>query len=231
MSIRFKLVSLRNNIKRVSKGLPFLVGRSEQPYATHIPVLVGLSQLLPIRHVLEFGSGRDSTLLFLNPQIFPKVESLDSYENDAAWYAQVAPLIANDSRAKINFVEGEIKNAVQGINFSKYDLVFIDDSTTSLERSRTILEVIRHSTTKNLVTIHDFEIEDYRLAAREFKNQFTFTALNPNTGLLSKMPFPIEKKLLIKLNKCIHKNSSKIDPDDISAWKTLLQKELKIYSI
>jgi hypothetical protein len=47
-----------------------LVQRHENPFSTHIPILVGLSLISKWRNILEYGSGFLSTPLFGNSKIF-----------------------------------------------------------------------------------------------------------------------------------------------------------------
>src|SRR5439155_25567212 len=47
--------------------------RSRMDYATHLPILVGLSQSLKVKRVLELGSGMYSTLTFLDSNLFPEL--------------------------------------------------------------------------------------------------------------------------------------------------------------
>jgi hypothetical protein len=59
--------------------------RAPNEFATHIPILIGIARILPIRHVLELGCGTYSTLTFLNRTALPDLIGLDSLETDLAW--------------------------------------------------------------------------------------------------------------------------------------------------
>jgi len=65
-----------------------IVGPSEQPYATHIPVLVGVAAACLPDRLVEFGSGDFSTLTFLDETVFPSLLSIESYENNPQWMQQ-----------------------------------------------------------------------------------------------------------------------------------------------
>ncbi len=85
-----------------------LTKRADNPYATHVPILVALSQLLNVRHVLEMGCGQYSTLTFLDTSIFPELVSLHSIENDHAWAEKITTLVNGDPRFRLSYVEDDI---------------------------------------------------------------------------------------------------------------------------
>src|SRR5437868_6150649 len=101
---------LPSGVKRVFRKainrLPFRAPqRAENPFATHIPVLVGLAQLLRVERVLELGCGQYSTLTFLQPAVFSNLVKLQSIENDSAWVDKVIPLTNRDSRMNLTLVD------------------------------------------------------------------------------------------------------------------------------
>src|ERR1051325_6955780 len=160
------------------------IERSSNPYATHIPVLVGLSKLLPFSRVAEFGCGQYSTLTFLNRQVFPHLEKLDSFETDSEWLAKMEEQVGRDSRLDLRHVRGEMSKKAETVEVDSYDLVFIDDSTSSEERAETIRMIASKRARLTVVIVHDFEVKLYQQAAGLFNNRFRCTVLNPNTGIL-----------------------------------------------
>src|SRR5271157_4885712 len=86
--------------------------RHETPYATHMPILVGLGFLCRPRKVIEFGSGEFSTALFLDRSVFPSVEEVVSYENDAVWFSQVCSCLGGDARLHMQSISGEMVSVI-----------------------------------------------------------------------------------------------------------------------
>lgn len=217
---------VKNAIKLALKFFsPRLAERSENPYATHIPVLVGLPRLLNVRRVLELGCGEYSTLTFLDRNIFPNLEMLVSFENDPVWQKKIAALADNDLRVNLKLVVGAISRAVFEIDMQNFDLIFIDDSVTGEQRAETIREVIKEVSKDQIVVIHDYESKLYRQAARRALNHFRFGSLNPNTGVVWNQA-AISKQQLRKLESVIKKNCKQVVPDDLKRWQRIFDQEL-----
>lgn len=190
----------------------FSTPRAANDYATHVPVLIGLARRREVKRVLEFGCGYYSTLTFLNRLVFPRLERLRSIENDASWSQRVAELAKNDARWTLDLVEGGIAKSVPDLGLDAFDLILIDDSKTSEQRAATIRAVANKQPQRPWIVIHDFEIEEYRSAARGFGQRHSFRAYNPHTGLASNKQFDIASlDHLIKRNK-------HLAPDDAAAW-------------
>jgi hypothetical protein len=175
-------------IARIAKY--FSPPRALNDYATHIPILIGLAGVREIRRVLEFGCGRYSTLTFLNRSAFPRLERLESVENDAAWAE-----VTNDPRWTLKLIDGEISNSVSGLDLEQFDLILIDDSKTSAQRAATIRAVADQQPQRPWIVIHDYEIDEYRNAAHTFKHRYAFKAYNPQTGIVSNKPLTNAKSL------------------------------------
>jgi hypothetical protein len=176
-------MTVRAALRRVYNiGRTFsLVRMSVVPAATHLPVLIGLARIRNVRRVLEFGCGQYSTLAFLNRTAFPDLEVLHSYENNAAWHAKIKRVAGGDPRFHLTYVERLMHKAVQSQIVRDYDLVFIDDSFNSRQRSATIRAVA--AARPPLAVVHDFETLAYRRALNGFPHIYRFDALLPNTGI------------------------------------------------
>jgi hypothetical protein len=190
--------------------------RAEKDYATHVPILVGLSNAVVIKRVLELGCGEFSTLTFLNRFVFPDLVKLDTFENNRFWLDRVSALTAEDSRVTTNYADGDIETVAQDLNVDEYDLIFIDDSTSADQRARTIAEIASKKC-KALVVIHDFEVQEYQKAAGPFEHRFIFKALNPMTGIVwndnqSRM------KSLKRIHGLLKRFARSIEPDDVEGW-------------
>ena len=194
----------------------FSTPRATNAYATHVPILIGLSRLREIKNVLEFGCGYYSTLTFLNRSVFPWLERLRSIENDATWSQRVAELAKNDVRWTLDLVDGEIAESVPDVNLETFDLILIDDSKTSAQRTATIRAVANKQPQRPWIVIHDFEFEEYRNAARGFKQRHSFRAYNPHTGLVS------DKVTGIAMLDRLLKRNKHLAPDDVAAWARIL---------
>lgn len=156
------------------------MGNPDYSFTTHIPVLVGLSSLFPIKAVLELGMGIHSTPLFLDRDTFPHLEILRCYEDDQNW----AGKIPEDDRLQVFLVNDPIYNKISHELCSKYDLIFIDNSHDSIGRSATIRSIAALRDPRNIIVVHDFEVLAYQDASRSIPNCYTAKALLPWTGIL-----------------------------------------------
>jgi hypothetical protein len=202
---------------------PKLAKYHENPFSTHIPILVGISSFFKIKNVLEIGSGDYSTGLLLNKEIFPDLELLDSYEEDIFWGEKIKSNYAYDKRLDLHCVPYPMSDNIKNLDLKKYDLVFIDDSKNATDRSMTITEVSKIAHENNLIVIHDFENEYYRTAARKIKNHFTFSLFTPCTGVLWQKS--VDKKQLFLISQKVRKNRNKISTTDFNGWKEVFSKK------
>jgi hypothetical protein len=212
---------LRVKFRRAKSLIVRPAARADNPYATHLPVLIGLARLLKIRKVLEFGCGQYSTLTFLDRQAFPDLVSLDSFEHDPDWIAQLSAHITADPRVKLNHVRDSIREVIPRLDFADYDLIFIDDSLTAPERAATIGAVAGNCHPSNCTVIHDYEVEDYRRAARAFRHRFAFTAFNPQTGVVWNNGV-LKRSQLKALDALIKQYSRKHSAEDARLWTSAL---------
>ena len=191
----------------------FSTPRARNDYSTHVPVLIGLARKREIRTVLEFGCGYYSTPTFLNRSAFPHLERLQSIENDAVWSETIHDLAKDDNRWSLNLIDGEIADSVPFLDLEASDLILIDDSKTSAQRASTIRAIARKQPQRPWIVIHDFEVEEYRIAARGFKQRFAFKAYNPQTGVVSNSATDFAD-----LGRRLKQNSKALEPDDTMGW-------------
>lgn len=190
--------------------------RAEKDYATHVPILIGLASILPIKKVLELGCGEFSTLTFLNKAVFRELVLLDSYENDRAWLQRISELTEDDSRLKSNYAEGEMDRVIRDLSLDTYDLIFVDDSTRAEQRARTIEEIAARQC-KSLVVIHDFEVQEYQKAAAAFEHCFVFKSYNPMTGVVWNGEHSCMGSIK-QINGLLKRSARALEPDDVAAW-------------
>ena len=195
----------------------FSTPRARNDYSTHVPVLIGLARVREIKNVLEFGCGYYSTLTFLNRAAFPQLERLQSIENDAVWSETVHGLAKDDDRWSLNLIEGEIADAVSELDLEAFDLILIDDSKTSAQRAATIRAITDRQPRRPWIVIHDYEIDEYRVAARSFRHRYAFKAYNPQTGVVSNQATD-----LATLDRKLKENSKSLEPDDVEGWLRIL---------
>lgn len=199
-----------------NKIRPQLANISEEPYSTHIPVVIGISSLLNIKNVLEIGTGIFSTGTFLNKEIFPNISKLESYEDDFSWAETIKKKFGGDPRLHLNLVQYPMFIAMHDIKMNSFDLVLIDDSQNESDRAKTINELCKKDLRNSIIIIHDFEIKAYRKAAKSLKHYFTFSSFTPCTGVL--WSNGIKQKQLGDLLKLIELNKNKIKTTDIDGW-------------
>jgi len=203
-------------------GLPvdYYYTRASVPAATHLPAMLALGRVFPVKRVLEFGAGRFSTLTFLNRAIFPQVEQVHSLETDAEWKRMVETMAAGDPRLRLDLIDTDVGRHAAAVDYAAYDLVFIDNGPTGNEREATIREVARRHAPGNLVVVHDFEEPRYARAGRMYERRFVFDAYCPHTGLLWKGG-RIERAALAelkRLNRACATHAKHLEPDDIEGW-------------
>lgn len=199
--------------------------RSDEPYATHVPVLVGISAVCRPKLLIEFGSGTFSTLSFLDKEAFPSLERVESYENNLEWFEQIQKKIPFNALVKLNFVEGEMYRAVQSANTASASMIFIDDSPTDAARVPTVEEVARGCGAEPVVVLHDNDLWRLRLATRKFENRVSFNAFNPQCCVMWN-GHPERMPVLKKVNRIICLHANDVALTDIRTWMRIFSDEL-----
>jgi predicted O-methyltransferase YrrM len=215
------LRGLKAALRPARKRLSGVAARAEKDYATHIPILLGLARVTKVENVLELGCGDYSTRMFLNSTAFPSLVSLHSLETDQAWLDKIHAAVGDDPRVSTQFVSNGMRSMIDQMNLEKYDLIFVDDSTSADDRAATIRAISANRPQRAVVAIHDFEIQAYREAAAAFQNQFTFKAFNPQTGIVWNGDKDLSKALR-KTSSVIKHFAEKVQPDDVSGWQVAL---------
>ena len=158
-------------------------------------------------------------LPFSIAEVFPHLERLQSVENDASWAQTLHDVAKHDDRWGLNLVNGDIADSVPDLDLEAFDLILIDDSKTSAQRASTIRAIANKQPQRPLIVIHDYEVEEYRLAARGFKQRHAFKAYNPQTGLVCNKAGDIKT-----LDRKLKENSKHLQPDDLNGWLTAFLK-------
>jgi hypothetical protein len=129
-----------------------------------------------------------------------------------------------DDRFHARLISGPMSSGLQDSTLEAFDLIFVDDSTSAVERADTIRHLANRSLSKTLIVIHDFEIRNYRDAASTFQHQQIARAFTPQTGVVWNGSAPLVA-VLKKLNLQIIHHSKKIPVDDVTSWGRVLREE------
>jgi hypothetical protein len=217
LGLRHHLASFKAPLRLCAKYFP--TPRAANDYATHVPILIGLAQRGEIKNVLEFGCGYYSTLTFLNRAAFPHLERLTSVENDDAWAETLCEAAKDDERWSLKLIEGEISDFVSQLDLEVFDLILIDDSKTSVQRSATIRNIAHQQPQHPWIVIHDFEVDEYQRAASGFRQRHRFRAYNPETGLIWNNGN--EPRDVRSFDRVLKRGAKTLAPDNIEAWRRL----------
>jgi hypothetical protein len=194
---------------------------SSDPYSTHIPILIGLSIAHRVKKVVEYGSGFNSTFLFLNHDVFSSLTKIDSYENYPEWYEKVKAELKSDLVNYV-FVDGLMANSVRSDDIDSSDLVFIDDSYTAHERALTIDSVIKFN--PKMCVIHDFENIQYRWCCIKSNiKYYRFKSILPNVGVFGSS---VNMETCSKIDSIVSLNSPAVHNKDVARWLTIFKNEL-----
>jgi predicted O-methyltransferase YrrM len=180
-----------------------LAGISDEPYKTHVPVLIKIAQSLRPRSIAEFGMGNFSTSIFLDRELFPSVERLTSFEDDPGWFSMIVQKHSQDLRFEPILVSGSVWKAALKLRASDYDLVFVDDSKHARDRVRTLLalRMARGITKGPVIVVHDVNEPRYRAATLFFPNRTYFSDLCPQTGVLCWKARPTQGRVTSNIGK------------------------------
>jgi predicted O-methyltransferase YrrM len=167
-----------------------LVEAFEEPYRSHVPVLIQLAQSLKPRRIAEFGMGRYSTSVFLDRTVFPFVEKVTSFEDDSEWFSIITQEHPPNSRFEANLVSSPMWKTALRLRACDYDLIFVDDSKNDRDRARTLLALrLAKGITKGpVVVVHDVELPRLRAMTLLFPSRTYFRHFRPQTGVLCWKP-------------------------------------------
>lgn len=179
-------MSVKKLAKNYYNKLIGLKGASEEPYKSHVPVLIQLAKSLRPRRIAEFGMGRFSTSIFLDRTLFPFVEKLTSFEDDPEWFSIITKEHPPNSGFEAKLVSSPMWKTVIGLSASDYDLIFVDDSKNDRDRAKTLLALrfAKGITKGPVVVVHDVELPRLRAMTLLFPGRRYFRDLCPQTGVL-----------------------------------------------
>ena len=145
---------------------------------SHLPVLVALAKLTPVKEIFEYGSGF-STCAFFRRHLFPDVVRVTSMENNPAWFDKVKDNVKDDRLVLM------LQQDLRIYPPPSADLVLVDNEPWNIRVE--ILNMLRTNRTPALIVMHDAELECYEaaLAAWPFKATFRPVPLMPSSVILS----------------------------------------------
>ena len=152
------------------------------------------------------------------------MEQLHSYESDSSWFDKSVTAFANDRRYRPHFVKGAMSGSLHETELGKFDLIFVDDSQSAVEREETIWQLANRPLSGQLIVIHDFEISNYRNASSTFEHRQIFPAFTPQTGVVWNGSDQTVQ-LLKKLSRQIIQHSRSISVDDVEGWRRVFREE------
>lgn len=159
--------------------------------SSHIPVLEGIPQIIPIKSVLELGSGEISTRLFLDKNgPYKDLLHLESYEDNPNYAQEIQALFPIMPHNWVYHADGvAVALQISNVNLNDFDLCFIDDSSSVESRVKTIKAIVSKFNTDCLIVVHDTDYEQYLSACNAaFNNYLMYSICDvlPYTTLLYK---------------------------------------------
>lgn len=150
---------------------------------SHLVVLAALARLLPIKRVLEFGSGEWSTPFFLNKKAFPDLEYLESYETSLEWFDHVLAHVKDDQRVSLAY-SGNLIEKIASIDLTKFDLCLIDSEGST--RGQVINTIASRCPYNLIVVIHDYENSNHKVTTSGVREFVVTQVAGPHTCLVWK---------------------------------------------
>lgn len=153
------------------------------PFATHIPILLGVAAITSPLRILELGGGRFSTPCLADRSLFPSVKEVHTLEDDPEWANVLHALDLEPGRSCVEVVPS-IRHRLVTMDISPYDLIFVDNSMSVAERADTLAVVLDRARSDAIVVVHDFEWRAYRAAVKYPWKYYSFRVWKPETGVL-----------------------------------------------
>ena len=122
----------------------------------------------------------------------------------------------------MQLVKGEIAACIPKFDLERFDLILIDDSKTSTQRSATIRGIAAKQPQHPWIAIHDFEVEDYRDAASGFRHRHRFRAYNPETGVVANQSD--DWKIV---DRVIKSKAKVLEPAAVARWIDSFREDLQ----
>ena len=117
-----------------------------------------------------------------------------------------------------------MSSSVHETELRQFDLIFVDDSTSAVERAETIRQLANRPLSGQLIVIHDFEIRNYRDAASTFEHRQIFRAFTPQTGVVWNGSNETVE-VLKKLSRQIAHHIRSIPVEDVESWRRLFREK------
>lgn len=150
-------------------------------YGSHLPLLWAIGRQLPIRRVVEYGGGDNSTRYLLDRAWFPELTALWTVEHHPEWAAKMRAQHADEPRHTLVELP-EDEHPTWALPPRPLDLFFVDGPVPVRQA---LLHALPHDVP---VLLHDLE-DNYAWSRERYPHQITFKGpRGPSTGLLSHAP-------------------------------------------
>ena len=191
----------------------------EDRFATHLPYLLALCQDISPKSFLELGGGTFSTPALYDKALFPSLQRILTVEDDADWASRIRDVVGL-SEDHVTLVD-DVSNFVLDYDGQDFDIVFIDDSKTIIERAKTVEACVKKFP-NSLLVIHDFEVRAYQIALGDAVEKTVGDAWRPWVGMAS---FSSEKIEAAKRASKKIKTNRFVSPSDSQRWSGILTQE------
>lgn len=213
---------IERSVKRLKYELQYLRRRTfrsrfkrvaADPFATHIPILLGVAAMTSPLRILELGGGRSSTPCLADRSLFPSVKEVRTLEDDPEWANVLIALDLEPGRSCVDVVPS-IRHRLATMDIAPYDLVFVDNSMSVTERAETLAVVLDRVRSDAIVIVHDFEWRAYRAAVKYPWRYYSFRVWKPETGVLWRNE-RLDRQQMAALSRILYKGSAAgiVSPD------------------
>ena len=148
------------------KGQTIMVRRSS---GSHIPVLRAIARYMPVRRVIEEGTGIFSLKTFLDRNYFKDMEQIISFETNKFWIDYMTSMFSDD-RWNIVLTKSieEMENDM--VKFAPADILFVDGT---YENRLHVLNNVKD--VGNIIVLHDCDLPQFELILNNgFKYKYVY---------------------------------------------------------
>lgn len=211
---------LRKVYKRIRYFLRYRKNQTivDEPYSSHLPILLFLIKKNKLKHVLEVGSGYYSTK-FLGLILGSMKSKLISIEDDVNWFKNLSEDYNNNSNVDLIYSLNPSLDILRRNN-PNYDLIFIDNGKKPEDRIRIIETALKLSF--RYIVIHDVQEPIYNQFIKSIlRDDLAFIEIDtlyPHTGVIFSST---DQDNIYNLTKFIRQNKS-TSVIDYDAWIILV---------
>jgi hypothetical protein len=121
----------------------------------------------------------------------------------------------------------DIAIELASVDLHGWDLVFIDNGSTSAQREAVIRQVAPRLPAGTIMVVHDIEVEAYRQAAAPLRCDYITKGISPFTGLFTANGLDDSvRKALRKWNQTLQREAPTTAPNNVDRWVELARREM-----